>query len=153
MMKFLKRFWTILIDYLPLKSRSLIIKKVRNDEPVARYLTSTRWFSPKNKRVKHNAFLPPSNMRLSVFLIKDLTESRIWEIGQKKVVNKIIPRKNLYGRANIKALDVFETGLEIQPDNIPPRHAEIVDWPDEKSKRKEIALELAEKALLILRPD
>jgi hypothetical protein len=37
--------------------------------------------------------------------------------------------------------------------NIPPRHAEIVDWPDEKSKRKEIALELAEKTLLILRPD
>lgn len=153
MMKFLKRFWIILIDCLAFKFGSVVIKKVSKDEPIARYLTSSNSFSRKNNRVKHNAFLPPINMKLSVFLIKDLTESKIWEIGQKEVVNKIIPRKNLYGRADIKASDVFETGLEIHPDNIPPRHADIVNWPDEKSIRKEIALELAERALLMLLPN
>ena len=96
--------------------------------------------------------MPPSNMKLSVFRIDNLTESQIWKIGQKRVANRMRTRRNLYGRADVKALNVFETGLEIHHDNIPPRHADIVNWPDEKSERKEIALELAANASLKLRP-
>ena len=151
MMKFLKQFWIILIDYLAFKVGNVLIKTLSKDEIIARYLTSSKWFSRENNRVKHNAFLPPPSMKLSVFRIDNLSESKIWEIGQKRVVNKIIPPRNLYGRADIKTLNILETGLEIHLDNIPPRHADIVNWPNEKSKRKEIALELAENASLVLR--
>jgi len=152
MMKFLKRFWIILIDYFTSKFGNALIKAVSKDEFLARYLTSSRWFSRENNRVKHHAFMPPSNMKLSVFRIDNLTESQIWKIGQKRVANRMRTRRNLYGRADVKALNVFETGLEIHHDNIPPRHADIVNWPDEKSERKEIALELAANASLKLRP-
>jgi hypothetical protein len=39
-----------------------------------------------------------------------------------------IPRK-LHGRADIKALNILENGLKIDPDDTPPRHANIIDWP------------------------
>ena len=34
--------------------------------------------------------------------------------------------------------------------DIPPRHADLIGWPEEKSARKLIALELAEQAELEL---
>ena len=49
------------------------------------------------------------------------------------------------------ATTVRETGLTIDPDNDPPRHANILGWPEEKSEQKLIALELSESAKLKLR--
>jgi hypothetical protein len=58
--------------------------------------------------------------------------------------------KNLHGRADIQALNILETNLQINPDNIPTRHANIVGWPELKEERKSIAQELAAKASLRL---
>jgi len=95
--------------------------------------------------------MPPANLKLSVYRTDKLSELDIWRIGEKRVAGKAKPPRNLHGRADIKALQVVETGLQIIPDNVPPRHANIIDWPDEKSEIIEIALELAANASLALR--
>ena len=85
----------------------------------------------------------PVNMDLSVFRIDKLPESKIWKIGEDEIIKRSAQFRNIHGRADIVALNVFKAGLQIFPDNIPPRHANIINWPNEKSKRMEIAHELA----------
>jgi hypothetical protein len=42
----------------------------------------------------------------------------------------------------------MRVGLALTVDDTPPRHAEIVNWPAEKARRKMFALELAKVAAL-----
>jgi len=58
--------------------------------------------------------------------------------------------RNLYGRGDIQALNILENNLQIDPDNKPRRHANIIGWPELKEERKSIAQELAAKASLRL---
>ena len=148
MMKYLKRFLTILIDYF--LKRGSIPKKINGQEVIARYITSKRWYSRTKNVVKPQAFMPPPDLRLSVFRIDNLSEPEIWKIGFEKVIAKMNQHKNLHGRADIRALNILETNLQINPDNIPPRHASIIGWPELKEERKSIAQELAAKASLSL---
>jgi len=60
------------------------------------------------------------------------------------------PRKNLHVSADIKAAVVYEKSSDVAPDNNPPRHGDIVGWPEEKSERNLIAQELAARATLRL---
>ena len=125
--------------------------KVSQSESLARYLTHQNHYSSLNNSVKPAAFQPPSNLRLSVFRIDKLTLEEVWEIGRVNVVSAMpLPKENVYGFANIIASAVYKTHLDVDPDNNPPRHADIVQWPQEKSERKSIAQELAAKATLRL---
>jgi len=45
----------------------------------------------------------------------------------------------------------FVSLWSIIPDNNPPRHANIINWPAEKSEQKLIAIELAENSQLHLK--
>ncbi len=75
MMKYLKRFLTILIDYFLKKDN--IPKEINGQETIARYLTSKRWYSREKNVVKPQAFMPPPDLRLSVFRIDNLSEPEI----------------------------------------------------------------------------
>ena len=152
-MNYLKQFWTIFKEYLiggP-KIRTKLPDTVDEHEPLSRYLTSRSWFSRENDRVKNGAFMPPQDLKLSVFRTQGLSDSRIWELGEEEVIKKAPTPKTLYGRADIVPLIVKMVGLEVDPDNIPPRHANIARWPQEKSEQKLVALQLAEEATLKLR--
>jgi hypothetical protein len=93
--------------------------------------------------------MPAPNGETSVFRISNLSDNEIWEIGTSEVAQKRgLP---LLGRADISAFHVFDKNLKVIPDNKPPRHANIVGWPEEKSEQKLIAMELAENAQLHLR--
>jgi len=153
-MQFLKQYWITLKEFFH-KTNIEIPKVVTPNEPLGRYLLYSKWFKSDTHEVFSSAFLPPDDLKLSVFRTNGLTENDIWEIGKKEVMQKLAAPRTLYGRAEIKALKVQETGLSIEPDNIPPRHANIVGWPKEKSERKSIALQLAKKenAKLILRQE
>jgi hypothetical protein len=104
--------------------------------------------------VKHQAFLPMRNpetllLETSVFRISHLKDDEIWDIGQREVIRN--SGRRLHGRADIILSKVLENGLSISPDDPPPRHANIVGWPDEESKQKMIAIALAAEAQLRLR--
>ena len=147
-MKYLKRFLTILIDYFPKKGS--VTESITAQEALARFITSKRWYSREKNVVKPQAFMPPRDLKLSVFRIDNLSEPEIWKIGFKKVIDKMNQPKNLHGRADIQALNILGISLQINPDNIPPRHANIIGWPELKEERKSIAQELAAKASLRL---
>ncbi len=86
---------------------------------------------------------------ISVFRIDGLTEDEIWKIWENTVNRS--SNRTLHGRAEITALAVETQDLQVVPDKKPHRHANIIGWPAEKSKRLQIAQELAAIATLILR--
>lgn len=95
--------------------------------------------------------MPPPNLKFSVFRIDSLSVPEIWKIGLNQVIAKMPEPRTLYGRADIQAKNVLKTGLQFDPDNKPPRHANIVNWPETKEEQKSIAQELAADATLELR--
>lgn len=112
---------------------------------MARYIFSKNQIKISDHTVKYSAFIPPRDGLLSVFRISGLQENQIWEVGCGL---RLLP---LLGRADIKASAVTKTGLSIDADDIPPRHANIFGWPAESSAIKLKAIELAEKAELYLK--
>ncbi|MFQ5754323.1 MAG: hypothetical protein ACE5HI_20245 [bacterium] len=109
-------------------------------EKLARFVIFNRWFKPSGR---FNAFMPKDG-KTSVFRISNISDDEIWDIGDLKVAPK--RGKPILGRADISALYVIAKGLEVHPNEPPERHADIAGWPDEKSKQKEIALDLAAEA-------
>jgi hypothetical protein len=124
------------------------LEQVNLAENLARYIFQRNHFSSQNHTVRYAAFMPPPSNHLSVFRISGLAEHEIWKVGHE-VGEK--SARSLLGRADIKALSVIEAGLNIDADDIPPRHADIIGWPEEDSAIKLKAIELAEKAQLRLK--
>ncbi len=123
---------------------------VSGSESLSRYIIDKNYYRSSDKTVKHNAFMPAKNGTTSIYRIGDLAEGKIWRIGVQYVAKK--RGKPLLGRADILASKITKYGLKIEPDICPhPRHANIIDWPDEEgSKRRSIAQELAAAAQLRL---
>jgi hypothetical protein len=121
------------------------------EEPLARFIVEKSYFRA-DRTLRHSAFMPSRQDRVvSIYRIFDLDSSSIWNLGNNNVA---IPRlKQLLGRADIKVLDVTGVGLSVIPDDNPPRHASITEWPDDDSKHKLLALQLAEQATLHLTSD
>jgi len=117
---------------------------------LARYIVSKSQFSAENRRVKHNAFMPPAGLHLSVFVISGLAEAIVWEIGAANVAGP--QGKTLYARADVQVETVRMAKLRVEVDNNPVRHANIAGWPDEKSAQMLKATILAEAAALQLHP-
>lgn len=88
--------------------------------------------------------MPSKDRTTSVFRISNLTGNEIWDIGEREVA----PGRGypLLGRADLSASTVINKGLKVIPQEPPIRHANIVGWPDEKSKLQMIAVELAAEA-------
>ena len=107
------------------------------------------YYRPSRNEVKYNAFMPNKNGETSVYRTINLEENEIYDIG-KQYVAKVVG-KPLLGRAEIPASMAIDFGLKIQPKTEPhPRHANIIDYPDDDSEKKLIALQLAAEAKLYL---
>lgn len=151
-MQSLKQFLKMLKGFFHRTAEINLPKNVILDEPLGRYLLFSKFFNPNNHIVHSTAFLPPNNnLKLSVFRIVGLSNADIWKIGEEKVVKRMKVSRTLYGIAEIKVAVVQEKKLKLDIDNNPERHANIIGWPEEKSERKLIAMELAENAKLKLR--
>lgn len=93
--------------------------------------------------------MPNQNGEVSVYRTKDLTCQQINEIGHLHVAE--IQNKKLLGRAEIVTSSILKQDLKVEPEPRPhPRHANIVEWPADKSEHKMIAIELAAEAQLHL---
>ena len=119
---------------------------VTPEEPLARFLYSSGWFSRQNSIVKQAAFLPDRQQRLSVFRSCEMTETALWQLG-----NQDPSGRNLHGAGIIIAREVEPTSLRLDPNDVPPRHTNIVGWPAGKDEQKSLALHLSSKARLVLR--
>lgn len=123
--------------------------QIKPEEYLTRYILYKGHFSITRKRPKYVVFMPSPHGETSVFCISNLSDNEIWNIGDREVAQKRgLP---LLGRADILAFHVFNKNLKLIPDNCPPRHANIVNWPTEKSEQKLIAIELTESSQLHLK--
>jgi hypothetical protein len=114
-------------------------------EILSRFILQTNWFSRSENRVKYAAFLPNRNGETSVFRTSGITNGEIWNIGDREVSTK--RGKPILGRADIHSYIVMSKDLHVIPCEPPVRHANITGWPDERSKQKLIAIELAAESL------
>ena len=124
---------------------------VSSEEPLARFIVEKGYFRA-DRTLRHSAFMPSRQDRVvSVYRIFDLDPAGIWDLGNKNVA---VPRgKALLGRGDLNVVDVTAVGLAVIPDDDPPRHASIAEWPEDSSKHKLLALQLADKAVLHLISD
>lgn len=124
-------------------------EEVSPSESVSRFITQRSYYRPSDRTVRHNAFMPNRNGETSVYRIIDLDDQEIFEIGSRLVA--YVMKKPLIGRADIVVSKILDRELRVDPDPRPhPRHANIVNWPEDESKHKLIALELAAEAELHL---
>jgi len=123
---------------------------ISQSETVARYIFSENHFSRSGGgRVKYVAYLP-LNGETSVFRIDTLSPEKIWEIGNQ--IGSISLRR-LRSRGDLLVRDVFEEKLEvIEETSNHLLHANITGWPTEKARIKKLAMNLADKATLLLKP-
>lgn len=125
------------------------MKTISPDEILSRYIFNKKYFSIEKNIVRYNTFMPnPKNGETSVFRTSELDDDKIWDIG--KVLEKLRDKTNI-GRTDIIASVVLSKNLEIIPSEPPPLHADIKNWPNEKSEQKLIAMELAQESKLFLK--
>lgn len=88
--------------------------------------------------------MPPPNLRLSVFLVSNLSDQQIWELA---VENVEPARGTVIGRGNLSVSQVVARRLKVSSDVDPTsRHANIIDWPEDRDERATIAKDLAADA-------
>jgi hypothetical protein len=125
--------------------------KPEQDDPIARFLTGENQFSKTKNKVKMAAFMPPNDLQLSVFQIKALTTPEIWLLGEEQAAQP--SGRTLHGQAILLVKDIGQVkGLQLVPDNDPLRHASIVGWSEDKALQKIAALDLADRATLVIKP-
>ena len=131
-------------------------------EKITRFIRYSSHFSIATNRVKPDAFLPhKKSVDISVFRIsglndsQELSESEIWEIGREHVQTEDRPIK---ARANFLASNVYDSNLEVVPDEPPERHANIRPLPVDNSPanrktRRALATKLANLSKLVVPPE
>jgi hypothetical protein len=147
MMRFLRSFFLTLKEWF-LKPETHVGAIVEANETLSRFIFTTRHFRRQPLRVKAEAYMPREG-QVSVFRVDGLIAAQIWEIGDEIAETR---DRTLYARGDIKAREVGRSGLDIVPAQPPPRHANIVGWPEnDKPRQKLIALQLAAVATLVLK--
>ena len=122
---------------------------IQPEDALARFIYSSSHFSHENKRVKHNAFMPAADNKTSVYHTEELSEAETWAIGEEVAQKR---KQTLHARGDIIAAEVSKVSLRLVPTETPPHHANIEDWPAEKSAQKLKAIDLADAAKLVIRP-
>ncbi len=119
---------------------------------ITRYLLATSQYAATAGRVKAAAFLPSAARlpaSISVFEIDGLAEPAIWALGKAEVA---IPRdKPLYARADLESGAVTRAELRLV-QTPPPRHANLLGWPSDRSDQQLVAMRLSQEAQLVLNP-
>ncbi len=130
------------------------------EERLSRFILTKRHFSRMHQKVKVQAFKPhdPSSehpeRQHSVYRTDDCSEEEIWSLGDEYVTRLRPDHKPILGRGDIKCKEVLEQDLLVVSAPVPhPRHANIVNWPEDESLREAKALELSRKAQLHLRQE
>lgn len=125
---------------------------VADDEPLARFLTSSSLFNAA--MVKPAAYLPnPKDGSTSVFRHGADPRDSLLRIAKDHVLGQ----RTLHGVAICRARHVREAQLDVVADEPPVRHANIAGWPIAsdpeltRARQKERALLIAQHAEL-LRP-
>lgn len=127
----------------------MLEKEVAASEPICRFVTGKDYYRPSDKSVKHNAFMPNNDGETSVYRTISLNDEKIHNLGKRFVAPG--KKKPIKGWADILALRIMEQQLRVDPKPNPHhRHANIVDWLEDKEQNRLIAMKLASESELHL---
>lgn len=132
--------------------RSGLPTAVDDQETVARFLPSSGWFARTTGRIKHQAYLPAPDHDTSVARNSTLDTKRLWRLGEEYLEG--IP---FHGAAIVRVEAIRKNSIDAVAHEPPDFHANLRGWPIDpdpelqKSRRKAIALPIAEEATLLLR--
>ncbi len=119
---------------------SVAEQPVTEAEWLARYIVRKQHVR-RDGTVKPDPFIPFKYVELSVTRHLELSEERIWDIGDRVASQT---NTQLQGRADAQASSYIRQRLRVvaAPVEHNPNHANVVDWPSDKQAQKEIALEI-----------
>ncbi len=113
---------------------------VLHNEKVSRYVTKSRHVR-NDGTVRYQALCPNErDYKTSVFRILELTEGEVWETGNEYVGTDERP---VIARMDVLAKYIYDQGLDFEPDNTPPGHANIINWPSDRSRYRSYAQQIA----------
>jgi hypothetical protein len=122
-----------------------------NEKDISRFLFDKKQVRD-NKTIRHTAFIPPQNFRLSVYKTDSLSSAEIFEIGSLYV--EPARGRVANGVAQITSEHVASVELSIDNDGDPhPRHSNIVGWFGDSVRDRELAVKLASEATLLVKSD
>ena len=122
---------------------------VSPSERISRFIFRRDQIDKTNRLVKFAAFMYPRAKSISVYRTSGCSERKIWWIGVLFVEKKRTDKRKLLARADAQSCVFFNQKLTIIANPSPhARHAEVANWPDDKGKRRTIAIALAQKATL-----
>ena len=91
------------------------------DDCVARFIRKEK--DCENGIIKLSVFIPANaESEISVFIISDLQEDEIWQLGRRK-----LRRRSIAGRSDLIVSSIYEKGFGMQNGN--SRHAGIIPVP------------------------
>ncbi|OHD56328.1 MAG: hypothetical protein A2Y33_12030 [Spirochaetes bacterium GWF1_51_8] len=135
------------------------MNQIKSVEIVTRFLFDQgRHFNVEPRRIKTEAFLPQEiegRFETSVFYIKDLAESEIWDNISSFIENKRNDERKSKARADIIVESILNIGLNVEPEihkSGHPLHANIINWSKEDDTQLNQAKLLCNIATLIIRP-
>ena len=99
---------------------------------------------------RERAFLPHRRLggapyATSIFMTGRLRDSDVWQLGEYKLGST-----SLRGRADLRAGQVADIGLEPNADNRFRRHVDIIGWTDHNAEQKLQAQKLARASNALL---
>ena len=95
--------------------------------------------------IKAAAFVPRDD-RLSVYRVKNYAQKKIWDVADKFVTALRSDGKEVLARVDTVAKTYTNIGLSFDANGNPhPRHADVINWPNDKAGKKQKALELLQK--------
>lgn len=130
------------------------IPQVADNELLARYATRKDDVRADHT-IREKLFIAYKHVELSVTRHKECTEEELWNAGHVVAAAMLTKATHqsikLRGRADISAGACKPHGLDVVADPIDgnPNHANITNYPSDKSAQKLIALQLASQAKYI----
>ena len=113
------------------------VPDVTLDEIVARYLMFSKWVRA-DQTIKHDAFMPPEDLELSVTRHRNATAAELWQARAQVATER---GRTFYGRADVVVGAFVGQRLQVGSDPVPgnPNHAKVTGWPTSKSEQMLIA--------------
>ena len=98
--------------------------------------------------VKYAAFMPPDDLRTSVYRVDGLDGGQVRQLASATSRKGSFKGHGLFSAAAVRSVSQLDVVPEMTHH---PLHADIVGWPAEREKRIELAQMLAVKAEFVPR--
>lgn len=118
--------------------------------PVTRLAFSRRQVAGRGStfRLRPAAFMPYRG-ELSVFRIDGLDDRGVWA---HLVAHAQRPGRRMHGRGDLRLAELRGDTLDLDLDDSPPRHGNLIGWPADRGEQLALARELATVARAVPAP-